>query len=94
MDRVVDFPQFHVVRTRLSPGTQYLPTPPDGERKYRLLFTIQGTGRIILQDKSEIPLSAGEACLLPAAMENAAIHAGYRQGLTFLMGHPQPADQL
>lgn len=93
MDRVVDFPQFHVVRTRLSPGKEFHPATAEGERKYQLLFVCEGSGRMIVEHKPEIPLRAGEAWLLPAAMANAAIHAGYRKGLTYLMGHPQPADQ-
>lgn len=91
MDRVVDFPQFHVLRTRLAPGTEVHPPAPPGDPTYRLLFTTQGSGRLVLPNELEVPLAAGEACLLPAVMEGAVIHAGYRQGLTYLMGHPQPA---
>lgn len=92
MDRVVDFPQFHVVRTRLTPGTEYRPAPPSGESSYRLLFTTQGSGRLVLPGNLEVPLNAGEAYLLPAGMNGAVVHAGFRQGLTYLIGHPHPAD--
>ena len=92
MDRVVDFPRFHVERTRLAPGTQERPASAAQPQAYRLLFVTQGSGRIVLADESEWPLSAGDACLLPASLSGYEIHAGYRQGLTYLMGHPRPAN--
>ena len=92
-DRVVDFPQFHVVRTRLAPGTQLEHVPAAGDAAYRLVYITHGTGRIVLPGGAEFLLARGEACLLPAMLEDYTIHAGFKQGLTFLTGHPWPAEK-
>ena len=92
-DRVVDFPQFHVVRTRLAPGTQLEHVPAAGDAAYRLVYITHGTGRIVLPGGAEFLLARGEACLLPAMLQAYTIHAGFKQGLTFLTAHPWPADK-
>ncbi len=90
-DRVVDFPQFQVLRTHLGRGVEEK-FESGGERTYRLLFTASGRGRLLLPDGSATPLAPGDACLLPAVLGEFTIEAGKKEGLTYLTARPRLDD--
>jgi mannose-6-phosphate isomerase class I len=65
VERVVSYPEFTVDRVRLESGR---PRASESDQHYRLLFVVEGQGRIKLADGSERPLAREDALLLPATL--------------------------
>ena len=87
VERVVDFPQFQVDRTRLDLNrTRQCGT--EGDNRYQLLFATAGKGELLLPNGDTFPMEPETAYLLPATLGKYAVNAISAQGLTYLEASP------
>lgn len=89
LERVVDFPQFHVDRVTVELNRMYS-QDIESDRQYRLLFVTHGKGELLTPDGGIYTLEAGVSLLLPACMGKYVINAIAAQGVTCLQASPTP----
>jgi mannose-6-phosphate isomerase class I len=87
LDRIVDFPQFQVVRARLAPGAARVERA-EGIPSYRLLAVTEGSARLKLPGGAQRTIKSGQACLVPAALETLTVAATRKEPLTYLTAQP------
>ncbi|MDH4248527.1 MAG: hypothetical protein OEW39_12015 [Deltaproteobacteria bacterium] len=87
VERIVEFPQFHVNRVRLQSNALNA-QETEGENQYRLIYVIQGKGELVLPNGVIVPLERGQACLVPANMGEFVAYAKGGAGLTYLEAIP------
>jgi len=83
--RVVTYPEFTVNRVRIDAGRTWTQETLD---RYRLLFVVEGAGRIRLAEGQEVALAKEDAFLIPATLGPFEIAASSAARLTYLDSAP------
>ncbi len=87
LERVVDFPEFTVLRLTLQPGVLHS-TATAGNGAYQLLIGIGGTGELALPDGRAWPMERETAYLLPATLGRFMVRPKEQSPLTLLITLP------
>jgi quercetin dioxygenase-like cupin family protein len=89
-ERAVSYPQFTVDRVRLDPGRGWM---QDTAERYRLLFVVEGNGKLLLPGGGERTLAKEDALLIPATLGAFEITASANSALTYLDSAPTAAPE-
>ena len=87
VERIVEFPQFHVNRVNLLPNALF-PQETGGGTQYRLIYVTQGKGEMSLPNGTIYALERGQTCILPANMGELVVYSTGNQRLTYLEAIP------
>jgi hypothetical protein len=90
-ERIVEFPEFQVLRLRLEAGARH-PSATAGGGSYQIVIGIAGRGDLALPSGAALPLEKAVAYLLPAALGTFSYRAHGDGPLTVLVTTPAGTD--